>query len=478
PKSVLYACKYPERKDGTRYQGNFLLGTGSWAAKSNTWLLDPHLKSLSKKELTEYVRIRVGTWKPDERPKERDALNARTVADAKVAAATTERQEKTKGKENSARKAKSTTEAGVLNNTTAATPQSEPSKEMLSANDDLRQNSNTLFSNVNTTNSSETNNHSSQVKFFLLDREAQRAKMERWCQRKPTSQYHILNREGQKRYVEKHIDQLILRQTGSPKAHRPKKQSGTEALSSASPAQPGVVSALSSLADVMDVMSTLKTVVQSLKSTSNMQSTTAAAGAGLSYNPGPANHTSATLVAPEVAAVFKPSAGNIGKYLSAEPLPNATLAFIPSERALAPQLEHGENTTDVLRALAPFVPRYPSILKEPARVLRSEVQRDGPIVDGPNINTFATQILALGPTQFLTKVQTQIRTTLVPTANSYFTQPAGLNAPLQAAIGKQTVQSEQHAGAQHQTQISQQAYSTQQAAKENQTLQSEQYARA
>ncbi|KFZ13486.1 hypothetical protein V501_03680, partial [Pseudogymnoascus sp. VKM F-4519 (FW-2642)] len=218
-----------------------------------------------------------------------------------------------------------------------------------------------------------------------------------------------------------------------------------------------------------------------------MQSTTAAAGAGLSYNPGPANHTSATPVAPEVATVssssynepltaqrdtsLEPSAGNIGKYLSAEPLPNATLAFIPSERALAPQPEHGENTTDVLRALAPFAPRYPSILEEPARVLRSELQRDGPIVDGPNINTFATQIPAPGPTQFLTKVQTQIRTTPVPTANSYFTQPAGLNAPPQAAIGKQTVQSEQHAGAQHQTQIGQQAYSTRQAAKENQTLQ-------
>lgn len=804
PRSVLHARKYPERKDGTRYQGNFPSGTGSWAAKTDTWLLDPHLKSLSKKELAEYVRVRVGTWKPDERPKERDALNARAVADAKVAAAAAERLGNTEGKENGARKAKSSkyrisnqgnldtstpqrscgepspshpslvnstkkasqqgftspssaptrtsiptsngtrlakrdsrephlapplrksqrlssiassqpatptrdsskyvikgkdiligywkescepepinkhaiydviqannvfrvkvvpetrdgrpvkgnypslqggcwvnydscvlqlylkdlmrmeieeycrfciadpdyndghqgaaierariaakkkvaddaaamrlnveynrkkcdqrdqgaiaraierqkktgeivdtcpktkveakptairsnkaksdaiaqrlklerkeaieratansrvdaelaeamrqsaqeqvtlepqqepgqnadalpaTETGIFNNTTAATPGSEPTKEMLSANGDFRQNSNTSFSDVNTTNSSE---HNSQVKFHLLDREAQRAKMERWCQRKPTSQYHTLDREGQKRHVEKHIDQLILRQTGSSKAHRPKKQPGTEGLSSASPAQPGVVSAPSSLADVMDVISTSKTVVQSPRSTSNMQITTAAAGEKLSDNPGPVNHTTATPVAPEVAAVssssytvpptvqwdtsLEPSAGNIGTNLSAEPLPNATLASLTSECALAPQPEHGENgEPDVLRAPAPSAQKYPSILEELARILRSELQRDGP-----------TQF----PTQFLTQLQTP-----VPPANSYFTQPAGFNAPPQAAMGKQTVQSEQYAGAQHQPEISQQAYSTPQAAIENQTLQSEQYAR-
>ncbi|KAL5344977.1 hypothetical protein ACLOAV_009930 [Pseudogymnoascus australis] len=560
PKSVLHARKYPERKDGTRYQGNFPSGTGSWAAKSDTWLLDPHLKSLSRIELTEYVRIRVGTWKPDELPTERDALDARAVAHAKVAAVTAQRQEKTKGKENSARKAKSsksrtssqgnldnstpkrscgelspshpslvnstmkasqqgftppssapmrasiptnngtplakrdsrephlafplrksqrlgtsnkaksdaiaqmlklerkqakeratanssadvepaeamrqnakeqealeaqkepgqnadalpTTEAGIHNNITAATPRCEPSKELLSANDDLRQNSNTPFSDAITNNSSEPDKHSSQVKFYLLDREAQRAKMERWCQRKPTSQYHKLDREGQKRHVEKHIDQLILRQTGSPKAHGPKNQSGTEGLSYASPAQPGVVSAPSSLADVMDVMSTSKTVVQSPKSMSNMQNTTAAA----------------------------------------------------------------EATADVLRAPAPSAPKYPSILEEPARVLPSELQKGGPIVEAPNINTFATQIPAPGATQSLGEVQTQFWTTPVQTANSYFTQPAGFNASPQAAMGKQTVQSEQHAGTQRQTQVGQKAYSTRQAAKENQTLQSEQYARA
>ena len=131
PKSVLHARKYPERKDGTRYQGNFPSGTGSWAAKTDTWLLDPHLKSLFKKELTEYVRIRIGTWKPDERPTERDALDARAVADTKVAAVTAERQKKTKGKENSAQRVKSsksrTSNQGNLDNSTPKRSCGEPS---------------------------------------------------------------------------------------------------------------------------------------------------------------------------------------------------------------------------------------------------------------------------------------------------------------------------------------------------------------
>ncbi|KAL5344846.1 hypothetical protein ACLOAV_010243 [Pseudogymnoascus australis] len=131
PRSVLHARKYPERKDGTRYQGNFPSGTGSWATKSDTWLLDPHLKSLSRKELTEYVRVRVGTWKADERPEERDALNARAVAGAKVAAAAAERQEKTEGKEKSARKAKSskfrTSNQGNLDNSTPKRSCGQPS---------------------------------------------------------------------------------------------------------------------------------------------------------------------------------------------------------------------------------------------------------------------------------------------------------------------------------------------------------------
>lgn len=67
------------------------------------------------------------------------------------------------------------------------------------------------------------------VKFYLLDRDTQRAKMEKWCRQKPTSQYHNLDGEGQRRHVEKHIDQLIARQTGA--ATRPKKRSRTGDLS-------------------------------------------------------------------------------------------------------------------------------------------------------------------------------------------------------------------------------------------------------
>ncbi|OBT60249.1 hypothetical protein VE03_10382 [Pseudogymnoascus sp. 23342-1-I1] len=63
------------------------------------------------------------------------------------------------------------------------------------------------------------------VKFYLLDRETQTVKMERWCKLKSTSQYHAMDREGQKRHVEKHIDQLIARQASAAQSRRPKKRS-------------------------------------------------------------------------------------------------------------------------------------------------------------------------------------------------------------------------------------------------------------
>lgn len=112
PKGALHGRKYPERKDGTKFVGNFPSGTGSWAAKFDTWLLDPHLHELSRKELTEYVRIRVNTWRPDELPEERDALDKHAVDDAKIVAAATDQMEKTDDKEPSARKAK---KAGKFN---------------------------------------------------------------------------------------------------------------------------------------------------------------------------------------------------------------------------------------------------------------------------------------------------------------------------------------------------------------------------
>ena len=111
PKSALRGRKYRERKDGSKYIGNFPSGTGTWAVKLNDWILDPHLKGFTRKELTEYVRIRVKTWREGEDPEERDARDKSAVADAKAAAAATEFtfhfQSEHKG--NSARKSKNNT---------------------------------------------------------------------------------------------------------------------------------------------------------------------------------------------------------------------------------------------------------------------------------------------------------------------------------------------------------------------------------
>ncbi|KFZ23980.1 hypothetical protein V502_01538, partial [Pseudogymnoascus sp. VKM F-4520 (FW-2644)] len=111
PKFALHGRKYPERKDGSKYQGNFPSGTGTWAAKSAEWLLDPHLKDLTRKELTEYVRIRMRTWKCDESPQDRDAFDKSAAAEAKAvaAASASESTIKSELKGNSARKAKNST---------------------------------------------------------------------------------------------------------------------------------------------------------------------------------------------------------------------------------------------------------------------------------------------------------------------------------------------------------------------------------
>ncbi|OBT91062.1 hypothetical protein VE02_00032 [Pseudogymnoascus sp. 03VT05] len=108
PKLALHGRKYPERKDGTKYTGNFPSGTGTWAAKSDEWLLDHHLKGLSRKELTEYVRIRGKTWNREERPEERDALDQSAVTEAKEIAAASESTIKSENKGNSAKKPKKT----------------------------------------------------------------------------------------------------------------------------------------------------------------------------------------------------------------------------------------------------------------------------------------------------------------------------------------------------------------------------------
>ncbi|OBT59977.1 hypothetical protein VE03_10421 [Pseudogymnoascus sp. 23342-1-I1] len=64
--------------------------------------------------------------------------------------------------------------------------------------------SGTPIPEANGGNGSESDN----VKFYLLDRETQRVKMERWCKLKPASQYHTMDREGQKRHVEKHTTRI------------------------------------------------------------------------------------------------------------------------------------------------------------------------------------------------------------------------------------------------------------------------------
>jgi hypothetical protein len=83
PKDSFHARKYPERKDGTKYLGNFPSGTGSWAARRDTWLPDPHLRKLSDKEITEYVRLRTQNWTDHETPEERNTRNTEAVAVAR-----------------------------------------------------------------------------------------------------------------------------------------------------------------------------------------------------------------------------------------------------------------------------------------------------------------------------------------------------------------------------------------------------------
>ncbi|KFZ17940.1 hypothetical protein V501_01472, partial [Pseudogymnoascus sp. VKM F-4519 (FW-2642)] len=133
---------------------------------------DPHLASplrksqrLSRSNKAKSDAIEQSLKLERKEAKERDMTNSR--ADAELAEAMRQSAEEQEALEAQIEPGKNAdvlpaTEAGVFNNTTAATPRSEPSKEMLSANDDLRRNSNTPFSDVNTTNSSETDNHSSQ----------------------------------------------------------------------------------------------------------------------------------------------------------------------------------------------------------------------------------------------------------------------------------------------------------------------------
>ncbi|OBT60361.1 hypothetical protein VE03_10419 [Pseudogymnoascus sp. 23342-1-I1] len=603
PKFTLHRRKYPERRDGSKYTGNFPSGTGTWAAKWDQCLLNAHLQDLSKKELTEYVRIRMATWKRDEMPEERDAHDKSAVAEAKKIAAASVSTVKSDNKGHSARKYKNGTTRGPEQDHTPSgkreakapatsnpksTPNARPSslnqlgkpsserskfvvmgkdvllgywkdssepevmnkhamygviqahgvfrvkvvpetrygkfiksgnypkqsggcwvnydtivlekylkdlvrteieeycricvvdpeynsgnqgrainravteakrrvaekaaekglniieynrkrvdqleqgaiargaekqrksgeavvtpakadvkptakrsdkaasdaraqmvrlarkeakeareretlnsrgdadlaeamrrstteqealalaarhaKDLPSAYNNLRQGSGTPIPEANGGNGSESDN----VKFYLLDRETQRVKMERWCKLKPTSQYHTMDREGQKRHVEKHIDQLINKQAGAAQSRRPKKRSRTGDYPGPSQAQPGAVTAPSSLADM----------TRAASSAAKSATTSQEPAATLRTHNGPNILAPATPAAPEFAAptnysrTRSPAAKQEMSYklgagctsLTSRTILNEPITPIQSENEVDPQPKPVENT--------------------------------------------------------------------------------------------------------------------------------------
>ncbi|KAL5344314.1 hypothetical protein ACLOAV_010743 [Pseudogymnoascus australis] len=190
---------------------------------------------------------------------------------------------------------------GTVNNSTGVeTSWSKHAKELTHAYNHLRQGSGTPMAEVSSMNGSETDG----VKFYLLDRSTQRAKMEKWCRQNLTSQYHNLDREGQRRLVEKHIDQLIERQTGVSTSKSPTKRPWTRSYPSASPAQPGVVFAPSPLADMTRAPSapaTAATITQEPGAT--LVDTVYATTQALCSRKGPVILTPAIPTAPKAAPI-------------------------------------------------------------------------------------------------------------------------------------------------------------------------------
>ncbi|KAL5350935.1 hypothetical protein ACLOAV_004508 [Pseudogymnoascus australis] len=127
PKLALHGRKYRERKDGSKYSGNFPSGTGTWAVKPSDWILDPHLIRLNKKELTEYVKIRVKTWRADEDPEVRDSRNKSAVAVAKATAEAAEAAAISEQKPNGAHNTPRKSNEGKLSNGTRHRSFDEPS---------------------------------------------------------------------------------------------------------------------------------------------------------------------------------------------------------------------------------------------------------------------------------------------------------------------------------------------------------------
>ncbi|KFZ16908.1 hypothetical protein V502_04837 [Pseudogymnoascus sp. VKM F-4520 (FW-2644)] len=287
--------------------------------------------------------------------RERETRNSKGDADMEEAmrrSASEQEALKALKKSNQNSNASPATPGGVNNSNGVETTWSRHTKDLTSAYSHLRQGNSTPNSDAGSVNGAECDN----VKFYLLDRDTQRVKMERWCKLKPTSKYHTMDREGQKRHVEKHIDQLIARQTGAATSRRPKKRSRTGDYSSASQSQPGMVSAPSPLAGMTRATSTPATTA------TNSQEPVATPADTLFATP-------ATPAAPEVAAVqsssrtespaarqkvpSEPSARNIRTNLTLRSVLNEPITPIQSENEVTPQPEPAENTADIPMVDAP-----------------------------------------------------------------------------------------------------------------------------
>ncbi|KFY92192.1 hypothetical protein V500_04253, partial [Pseudogymnoascus sp. VKM F-4518 (FW-2643)] len=269
--------------------------------------------------------------------RERETMNSKGDADMEEAirrSASEQEALKAQKKLNKNSDAPPATPAGDNNSNEAETSWS---RHLTSAYKHLRPGNSTPASDAGSMNGGESDN----VKFYLLDRDTQRAKMERWCKLKPTSQYHTMDREGQKRHVEKHIDQLIARQTGTASSRRPKKRSRTGDYPSAGPSQPGMVSAPSPLAGMTRATSTPATTATTSQEPVATQEVAAVKSSSRAESPAAYQY-----------APSEPSARNIPTNLTLRSVLNEPITPIQSEN-VTPQPKPVENTADVPMVDAP-----------------------------------------------------------------------------------------------------------------------------
>jgi hypothetical protein len=73
---------YPETRDGETFQEGYPSGTGRAFVQPDNVLLDPHLSSLSRQELKEFVRLRMSR-SPNESPEEQKQAEVLAVEEAK-----------------------------------------------------------------------------------------------------------------------------------------------------------------------------------------------------------------------------------------------------------------------------------------------------------------------------------------------------------------------------------------------------------